>query len=76
MDKHTPSPLDCQVFDAYVDLNDLICAHVPPSRERDLVITNLQQSWLWCLASLAREPNPFNLEAPDAPSLPRDTDQA
>lgn len=40
------------------DFGEVILANCPPGRERSLAITNLEQTVMWAVASIARNQTP------------------
>ena len=59
---HRPSPDDIEVIETFrgaaIGLGEHILRVCPPSRERSLAITNLEQTVMWAVASIARNQTP------------------
>lgn len=58
MTNHAPTPEEINVIEGlrgeFIELGELIEDICPSTRERSLAITNLEQSLMWAVASIAR----------------------
>lgn len=62
MTNHTPSEGAILVIEAlregFIALAENVEVACPPSRERSLALTNLEQALMWAVASIARQGEP------------------
>ena len=65
MTNHRPTEAEIAVIEAirerFISLGNTVQMNCPPSNERSLALTNLEQALMWAVASIAR-----NTENPDA----------
>jgi len=68
MTNHKPSDITIEIIEflreQFIAVGEAVERECPPTRERSLAITNLEQALMWAVASIARERG----EQPNYPS--------